>query len=132
MAQLIVLVGKTNTLDLTSFIPVPEYKVQDVRNFVSWVDGNYSLRRHTTDYKAQGTFKLKFPNKETYLNFVEFVKANEDDADGSIVCDVYCVNRNIAKRVNAFLDFEPQDEMPIMADHETDGFDVAFTERGNV
>ena len=133
MAQLIVLVGKNSTtMDLTSYIPVPEYNVQDVRNFVSWVDGNYCQRRHITDYKAQGTFKLRFPKKENYLQFVEFVKTNEDKADGSIVCDVYCVNRNITKRVHAYLDYEPQDEMPIMSNNDADGFDVVLSERGEI
>lgn len=130
MASLIVLIGKTKNLDLTRNIPTPEYNVQDVRNYVSWVDGNYNEHRHLTDTKAEGTFKLKFPTKEDYIRFVDFVKENEDKNDCSLVCEVYCNNRNEVKRIHAFLDFEPDNELPLMGAMEYEGFDVALKERG--
>lgn len=132
MASLIVLIGKNRNLDLTRVIPTPEYNVQDIQNFVSWVDGNYSIHRHLTDTKAQGTFKLKFPRKEDYFEFVEFIKANENKDDKSIVCDVYCNNRNEVKRIHAFLDYQPDNELPLMADQEYEGFDVTLEERGDI
>lgn len=131
MASLIVLIGRTENLDLTRVIPTPEYNVQDIRNYVSWVDGNYNEHRHFTDSKAQGSFKLKFPKKEDYLHFVNFIKENEDKNDCSLLCEVYCNNRDEVKRIHAFLDFEPDNELPLMADKEYEGFEVAIKERGD-
>lgn len=132
MASLIKLIGTSSNLDLTRNIPTPEYNVQDVKNYVTWTDGNYSIHRHLTDSKAQGTFKLKFPTKEDYLSFVNFIKSNENAVDGSLLCDVYCNNRNEVKRVNAFLDFQPDNELPLMADRDYEGFDVTLSERGDI
>lgn len=128
MASLIILKGKTNDLDLTRFIKVPNYKVQEVRNFTSWIDGNYNERRRITDTKVKGVFSLFFMAKEDYFNFVDFIAENEDKNDGSISCVVYCNNRNTTKRVNAFLDFEPQNELPKIEN----GFEVSITERGDL
>ena len=131
MASLIVLIGASDSLDLTRNIPTPEYNVQNIKNYVSWIDGNYNEHRHLTDTKVQGTFKLKFPSKEAYLNFIEFVKANANKNDDSILCEAYCNNTNEVKRVHAFMDFEPDDEMPLMANWEHEGFEVAIKERGD-
>lgn len=131
MASLIVLVGKTENLDLTRNIPTPEYNVQNIQNYVEWVDGNYSKHRHLTDTKVQGSFRLKFPTMGDYIRFVEFLKENESKEDGSIVCEAYCNNRNEVKRIHAFLDYEPQNELPLMADKDYEGFDVTIEERGD-
>lgn len=131
MASLIVLIGANNNLDLTRFIPTPEYNMQNIKNYVSWIDGNYNEHRHLTDTKVKGSFKLRFPNKEAYLDFIEFVKANENKIDSSLVCEVYCNNTNEVKRIHAFLDFEPDNEMPLMANWEHEGFDVTLKERGD-
>lgn len=130
MASLIVIKGKNGDLDLTRYIPTPEYGIQDIRNYVSWIDGNYNEHRHTTDFKAMGTFRLKFPTREDYIRFVNFIADNEDSNDGSLVCEVYCNNRHSVKRIHAFLEFEPQDELPLMADMNYEGFDVDLKERG--
>lgn len=133
MASLFVIHGKNRELDLTRFIPVPSYSVIEVKNFVTWVDGNYNERRHITDTKVKGSLTLLFDTKEHYIEFINFVNSNADEGDGSLSCAVYCNNTNEVKSIYAFVDFDNANEMPLFNSSESvKGFNVNIAERGRI
>lgn len=131
MASLIVLKGTGGrTLDLTRYIPMSKYSVNNIRNYDEWVDSNYAKHRQLTDEKAEGDFTLRFPSIKLYQDFVAFIATHRNNSTGAIACDVWCTNEFRVKTINAFLDFEPQNDLPLLADNKSDGFTVTLTERG--
>lgn len=133
MASLFVIHGKGESMDLTRYIPAPNYSVIEVKNYVTWIDGNYNERRHITDKKVKGSLTLLFDTKEHFKEFINFVNNNADEGDGSLVCSLYCNNTDEVKTVNAFVDFENANEMPFFNSSESvKGFNVNVTERGNL
>jgi len=132
MASLIVLKGNYlgNTLDLTRYIPMSKYSINNIRNYEEWTDANYRRHRQLTDVKAEGTFTLKFPSIQKYTEFVDFIADNSHSETGAIKCDVWCNNTHESKGIDAFLDFEPQNDLPLLADNKSDGFVVTLSERG--
>lgn len=131
MASLIILKGKNGAnLDLTRFIPMSKYSINNIRNYDEWIDSNYAKHRQLTDEKAEGDFTLRFPSINLYQNFVSFLNTHRDNSTGAIACDVWCTNEMRVKTINAFLDFEPQNDLPLLADNKSDGFTVTLSERG--
>lgn len=131
MASLIILKGSGgHTLDLTRYIPMSKYSVNNIRNYDEWIDSNYARHRQLTDEKAEGEFTLIFPSIGLYQDFCAFIEIFRDKKTGAIPCDVWCTNEFRVKSIDAFLDFEPQNDLPLLADNKSDGFTVTLTERG--
>ena len=131
MASLIVLKGSgNNEMDLTRFIPMSKYSINNIRNYQEWKDSNYAIHRQLTDEKAEGDFTLRFPSIAQYQSFVAFLSEHRDSLTGAISCSVWLTNEFRTKEINAFLDFEPQNDLPLLADNKSDGFTVELQERG--
>lgn len=130
MASLIVLKGKSGVLDLTRFIPMGKYNINNVYNYDEWTDSNYTIHRQKTDEKAEGDFTLRLPSVSVYRQFIEFIEENKDEDTGAIACEVFCTNTFRVKDIYAFLTFEPINELPLLADNKSDGFTVTLQERG--
>lgn len=131
MASLIVLKSRGGlTLDLTRYIPMGKYNINNISNYEEWTDSNYTRHRQKTDEKAEGDFTLRFPSVALYQDFVSFIATHKDAQTGAILCDVWCTNEFRVKSIYAFLDFEPQNDLPLLADNKSDGFNVVLQERG--
>lgn len=132
MASLIVLKGNYlgNRLDLTRYIPMSKYTVNSIKNYDEWTDSNYRRHRQLTDIKVEGDFTLRFPSIAKYQEFVDFIEANSSPTTGAIKCDVWCNNTHETKGIDAFIDFAPQNDLPLLADNKSEGFTVTLSERG--
>lgn len=132
MASLIILKGLSGqTLDLTRYIPMSKYSVNNIRNYDEWIDSNYAKHRQLTDEKAEGDFTLRFPSINLYQDFVSFISTHRENHTGAIMCDAWCTNEmRVKSNIAVFLDFEPQNDLPLLADNKSDGFTVTLTERG--
>lgn len=131
MASLIILKGSgSNEMDLTRFIPMSKYSINNIINYDEWKDSNYTIHRQKTDEKAQGDFTLRFPSVSKYAEFVSFLNTHKDSSTGAIKCLIWLNNEFRTKEINAFLDFEPQNDLPLLADNKSDGFTVELQERG--
>lgn len=132
MASLIVLKNKTGNLelDLTRYIPMSKYDVNNVVNYKEWKDSNYKVHRRRTDEKAEGEFTLRFPSVNEYAHFVSVLNEFKDQDDGSVRAVVWLTNEFKTRDMNVFLDFEPQNDLPLLADNKSEGFPVELTERG--
>lgn len=131
MASLFVLKGRGSaSLDLTRYIPMGKYRLNNVINYDEWTDSNYAIHRQKTDEKVEGDFTLRFPSIALYQDFVSFLNTHKDSETGAISCDVWCTNEFRVKSINAFLEFNPQNDLPMLADNKSDGFTVVVQERG--
>lgn len=131
MASLIVLKGKNGAaLDLTRYIPMKKYGLNNIINYDEWTDSNYARHRQKTDEKVEGDFTLRFPSIALYQNFVVFLNTHKDPQTGAIECEVWCNNEFRVKTIHAFLDYEPINDLPLLADNKSDGFTVTVQERG--
>lgn len=129
MASLVVLKGMREAFDLTRYIPVGKYTVNDVKDYKQWEDANYTIHKRLKSKKAEGSFTLIFPNILAYENFINELELREDNS-GSISMDVWCNNTHRVKTIKAFVEFEPQNDLPLLADHKSNGFEVKIQERG--
>lgn len=116
--------------DLTKYIPVKKYNINNVEYYEEWIDSNYKVHRRKTHEKAEGEFTLVFPSVFWYNKFLEFYNTYRNEEDGSIEADFFMTNKNTNRRAYVFLDFEPQNDLPLLADNKSDGFVVTLTERG--
>lgn len=130
MASLIILKSSNNPLDLTRYIPMSQYNVNNYINYQEWVDSNHTIHRQKTDEKAQGSFTLKFPTISMYQEFVSYINTYKDSQTGAIGCEVWLTNEFRSKNIFAFLDFDPTNDLPLIADNKADGFTVTLQERG--
>lgn len=130
MASLIILKGSNNPLDLTRYIPMSQYNVNNHKNYQEWVDSNRTVHRQKTDEKAQGDFTLRFPSINSYREFVTYINEHSDPQTGAIGCEVWLTNEFRTKNIYAFLDFDPANDLPLLADNKSEGFTVTLQERG--
>lgn len=129
MAQLIVLKGGSNeTFDLTRYIPMGSYQINNITNYDEWTDSNYTVHRRKTSEKAQGDITVVFPDISTYEAFVTFISTYKNATTGAIACDVFVTNENRVKSINAFIDFEPQNDLPYLNEKKSDGFTISIME----
>lgn len=129
MASLVRLTGTRDPLDLTRYIPMGKYKVNDIDYYDEWEDSNYRRHKRLKTTKAEGSFTLVFPSVNAYVEFVNEIDLLTDRY-GSIACEVWCNNKHKLKSIRAFIEFEPQNDLPLLADKKSDGFEVTITERG--
>lgn len=132
MANLITLLNRTEDVVfvLTEYVPMSKYRVNNIVNYKEWTDSNYKVHRRKTDEKAEGDFTLRFPSITAYSNFIRTLNEFKNPDDGSIKADVWLTNEFKTRRMSIFLDFEPQNDLPLLADNKSDGFVVTLTERG--
>lgn len=128
--QLVVFHGNNNTsLDVTSNITVPNYKVSNVRMYESWEDNNSTIHKQILCRKVKGTFTLKFFTVADYEAFNTFIENNIRD-DGSISATVYCNDMLTTKEVNLFVEYDQDNILPFIGYKDYDGFEVTVEERG--
>lgn len=130
MASLIILKGKNATLDLTRCVPMGKWNVNNIVNYEEWEDSNYVIHRREKCNRAQGSFTLRFPNIQKYQEFVNFLATHKNSTTGAIDCEVWCTNEFRVKSITAFLEFEPSNDLPLLADNKSEGFTVELQERG--
>lgn len=126
MGSLIKLNGSNSTsLDLTRFIPVPEYNVNAVEAYEEWTDSAYTTHRRLLSSKAQGDFTLKFHSLSEYESFMTFFNANMDSDTGAINADVFLMYPYETRQgIDVFLTFAPQDDLPYLVEGKGSGFKV--------
>lgn len=119
-----------STMDLTSYIVVPSYKVNLVDGYDDWKDMNKTDHRDTNSRKAQGSFSLQFPTLEEYQAFIIVMKDSKK-SNGSYDCSVFCNNTLSCINVEMYIDFDPPNIMPYIGAKTVDDIEVTVNQRGN-
>lgn len=129
-STLFVLRGNSKTLDLTNFIVVPSYTVNDKPMYSEWTDANLRSHREIHRYKAAGSFTLLFTNVDDLTNFLDFYNnnVNDDESGGSILATLYINNTNTKRNARVFIDFDITEQIPILGTGESEGIEVTVEE----
>lgn len=127
--RLFVLGTGNNTLDITEFIQVPTYKVDESPLGDSWQDSNWYSHNDIVRYKAKGTFTVWFDDISDYEAFTDFIETNRTN-DGFVTCGIY-INKKHTFRSNVELQiqWEPQNDLPLYGMKQHDGYEITIEER---
>ena len=119
----------TSIIDLTNYIVVPTYKVNNKPHFTEWTDGDLVLHRDVQRYYLEGSFTLLFTDIEDYQNFLtRYKQALNATGEGNVYSYVYSNNDHELNFTKVFMDFELANEMPFMGIKEIDGIEVNIRE----
>lgn len=116
-----------NGTDLTRFIMVPSYKVNEFNIGEEWTDANESDHRDIVRTRVQGSFTLKFHTEDEYWDFMDLVNNNKTSGDYLLVT-LFLNNKNKVVSKNIFIDFEAANTLPYFGIKEYSGFDVTIKE----
>ena len=121
------IVNGSDLYDLTNYIVVPTYKVNDKTEYTEWTDGDLIIHHDELRKRLEGTFTLLFNNIDEYQNFLSIY--NNRLQDGYISAYVYDNMTRTTRLANVYLDFELANEMPFMGIKEIDGIEITLKER---
>lgn len=117
------------TFNVTPFIAVPSYKVDDKPLGDSWQDSNWISHVDIVRYKAQGTFTVWFDNLDDYEAFADFVESQKDD-ENCIKAHIYLNKQRITKHgIYVMVNWEPQNDLPLYGVKQHDGYEITIEER---
>lgn len=124
--------GEKGRYDITNFIEVPSYRVNQLPLYEDWVDGNKRTHRHHFRDKISGSFTVYF---QTVSEFETFVQNVEDRRNKDMTYDVevYCNNkrgttedpRRIAR---VYLSWEPIQDIPLYGAGSRSGYTINVEE----
>lgn len=118
------------TMDITSLIVVPSYRVNLEDVYEEWTDSNKLTHRDITAKKAKGNFEITFQNVDQYQAFMMHLRNNKKQ-NGSYDCSVYLNNMLEAINTEMYIDFAPENVMPIIGVKEYKHIEVTVEQRGN-
>lgn len=117
-----------NGHDFTSNIVMSSYKVNNIIQYEEWVDSNYTKHREETRRIAEGSLTLKFYSVANYELFLDCVKKARV-SDTSVYMTLYLHNERTTKNCYAYIDFDPENNLPILGTKDDNGFEVKISER---
>lgn len=113
--------------DLTNKIVAPTYKINSKPVYKKWIDANAVTHREIYRKKVEGTFTIKFKNKEEYFHFLELLKEYTTNG-GYVPVSLYVNNLNEVRDANVFIDIDPENKIPYIGTGQDNGFKVKIEE----
>lgn len=101
------MVFKIGTTDISQFIVVGDYEVNNEFRYNSWTDANLVEHRDILGKKAVGKCSLLFVNSDDYEAFVRLMDSAMDKRGGFYDCEVTVNNSLDTVKGRFFLDFAP-------------------------
>lgn len=117
-----------NGHDFTNNIVMSSHKINNIPKYEEWTDSNYTVHREITRKQVEGSLTLKFYSIADYELFLSSVK-KETVSDGSTLITVYINNERTTRNIYTFLEFTPENNLPILGMKDDNGFEVKITER---
>ena len=93
---------KVNSVDYSSYVYQKSWKVQNVKEYASWVDGNRITRRTVTRQKVSGSFVLTFLSSTDFDTFKTTLAAATVNDDYTAIT-LYVDNEHQLMNINAFI-----------------------------
>lgn len=119
---------RIGTSNFTSYIKVPDYKVNMKDVYKEWTDAAGLDHRKLVRRRVSGTFKMYFDTAEEFKNFFRTLEESRE-GDGTIAVSLYLNNLDREYQGSFFVDAEPSNEVPLFGVASHDGFDVTVTEK---
>lgn len=115
--------------DLSSHIPMGGYRVNVLEEYEEWTDSNYDIHRKLLRNRVEGTFELKFKSISDYEDFLSAItKARTTTGQNYIEMDAFATNKGVSYNKKFYIEFEPKNDLPFMADSKNDSFTVTIKE----
>jgi len=127
--NLMVLGTGNSSFNVTPYIQVPTYKINDVPLGDSWQDSNWYSHDDIVRYKAKGTCTVWFDDVNTFESFADFIETNKA-ADGYIKATLYLNKKHTTKaNIDIKIDWEPQNDLPFYGRKQHEGYELTIEER---
>ena len=127
--NLMVLGTGNSSFNVTPYIQVPTYKINDVPLGDSWQDSNWYSHDEIVRYKAKGTCTVWFDDVNTFESFADFIETNKA-ADGYIKATLYLNKKHTTKaNIDIKIDWEPQNDLPFYGRKQHEGYELTIEER---
>lgn len=116
-------------IDLTPFIPVPTYKVNQFDVYEEWTDANHKKHREIVRTQIKGTFTLLFRTPAEFDFFMNSYQTLKKQ-DGTVPVHATTVNATSLAMtpVYVYMDFDPANTKPFMGAKSYEGFEVTIEE----
>lgn len=119
---------KIGTTDLTQYCDPEQHKVNRFDVYETWTDGNYIDHRAIARTRITGEIFLKFRSESDFTT-VKSLLTSQRNADGYYAISVYCSNTGSLESINAFLDYEGEDQWDVTAPLHWHGMTIEITQR---
>jgi hypothetical protein len=96
--------------------------------YKEWTDAYGINHRYITRKQISGSFTMWFDDPEELFTFNTRIQEKTTFA-GYVTIGVYVNNLNEFKTIDAYIDYELQNDLPYFGAKEHDGFTVTITER---
>lgn len=118
--------------DITRFIILGSWDVNEEDVYETWEDANRLAHRGVVRQKVKGSFDVKFYSIQDHEYFIDLLTnplSFNNDSSGTINCTVYINNKNKTKTIDAFIDFKLKNYVPAISEDRDPGFTVSLEER---
>ena len=95
--------------DITRFIILGSWDVNEEDVYETWEDANRLAHRGVVRQKVKGSFDVKFYSIQDHEYFIDLLTnplSFNNDSSGTINCTVCINNKNKTKTIDAFIDFK--------------------------
>ena len=123
---------RINNINITPYIVLGSWNVNEKDVYETWEDANRLIHRGKIRTRVSGDFTVKFVDISAYEQFLDTMNDpvnKNSDGSGTFHCLVYLNNKKTTKTIDAFLDFECSDYIPILGSNEDEGISVTLEER---
>ena len=96
---------KIGDTDLTPFMDVQGYEMNETPVFESWTDGNMIERRNSIRTRRSGSFRLSFISAAGYNSFLSLMTTAKQ-ANGYYAVTAFVQNTNTTETFNAYITYQ--------------------------
>jgi hypothetical protein len=114
--------------DYTSNILMSSYNVNSKPIYKEWTDANGTNHRYITRNQIGGSFTMWFDDPDELFTFMKRLKEKTTTA-GYATIGVYVNNLDEFVTIDAYVDYELQNDLPYFGAGQHDGFTVTISER---
>lgn len=123
------MLAEINGIDITNYINEKSYKMNAVKSYESWLDGNFHEHRIYTRTKVTGSFEVALYGKNNMLT-QNFLDLWESAVSNDIVTMlVFVQNTNKMEAIEAYFEFEGKSHRKMINGNYCDVLTVKITER---
>lgn len=122
------MIVKIGSFDLTSYVLVGNYKVNQIDENKDWVDGRGITHRDLIRKRVKGDFDVFFKDMSVYDLFVQALKRDKKP-NNAYDCEIMCNNVNEPIECECFIEFEPERSQDGSARDRLEAFQVSVEER---
>lgn len=119
---------KIGTTDLTSYVDIQNYNVNEEDVFEEWQDGNWITHRVSIRKRKAGTVVLGFKKATDFTTFVGLL-TSQRNVNGYYPVTAYINNTGTTETFNAFIDTQNESKWDLLNTRQWQVQTLAIAER---